>query len=231
MKEKILAALKTKYANLGFTDKAFEGVATFLVASTTEENQIETAVSGVETLLKSFQGDADSRVNKLKAENEELKKKLPEEKKEEEKKPIEGETATEKLLRTLTEQNAALLGRIDKIESGATEATMTQRLEAALNSKLGEKPNELALKFKAETLENFKYMKFDDPAKFEEFLTAKTTSAETIVKSINESNLGALPKPSITDHVGADGKPVSGFKAMMQGVTENKLAEKAEATK
>lgn len=72
MKEKILAALKIKFKNLGFGDKAFEGVAEFLATTTTEEGQIETAIVGVEPLLKSFQGDIDRRVNEavLKAKAE-----------------------------------------------------------------------------------------------------------------------------------------------------------------
>ncbi len=74
MKEKILAALKTKFQNLGFTEKAFGGVADYLAATVTEEDKIETAISGVEPLLKSFQGDIDKRVNdavaKTKAELE-----------------------------------------------------------------------------------------------------------------------------------------------------------------
>ena len=62
MKEKILSALKTKYQNLGFSEKAFGGVADYLAATVTEETQIETATGGVEALLKAFQGDIDARV-------------------------------------------------------------------------------------------------------------------------------------------------------------------------
>ena len=47
MKEKILAALKTKYSNLGFGAKALDGVAAILEKSVTDESQIETAISGV----------------------------------------------------------------------------------------------------------------------------------------------------------------------------------------
>lgn len=60
MKEKILQALKTKYKNLGFSEKALDGVATYLTTSVTEENQIETAILGVENLLKMFQSEQDS---------------------------------------------------------------------------------------------------------------------------------------------------------------------------
>lgn len=76
MKEKILAALKTKFANLGFGDKAFTGVAEFLSTTVTEETQIETAIAGVEPLLKAFQGDTDSRVTSALAKQKaELEKK------------------------------------------------------------------------------------------------------------------------------------------------------------
>lgn len=59
MKEKILVALKTKYKTFGFSDKAFDGVADYLSKTVTEESQIETAIGGVEGLLKSFQGEVD----------------------------------------------------------------------------------------------------------------------------------------------------------------------------
>ncbi len=62
MKDKILAALKNKFKNLGFGDKAFDGVADYLSQTVTDETAIETAITGVENLLRSFQGDIDTRV-------------------------------------------------------------------------------------------------------------------------------------------------------------------------
>lgn len=59
MKGKILVALKTKYKTFGFSDKAFDGVADYLSKTVTEEAHIETAIGGVEGLLKAFQGDVD----------------------------------------------------------------------------------------------------------------------------------------------------------------------------
>lgn len=72
MKKQILEALKNKYKNLGLGEKAFEGVADFLSTSITEESQIETAIAGVEGLLKAFQADAD----KLRTEKTAAEKKL-----------------------------------------------------------------------------------------------------------------------------------------------------------
>lgn len=78
MKDKILSALKTKYSNLGFGEKAFSGVADYLISTITEEAQIETAISGVENLLKAFQGDIDrvrTEKSDLQKQYEELKAK------------------------------------------------------------------------------------------------------------------------------------------------------------
>lgn len=79
MKTKILSALKTKYANLGFNAKALDGIASVLEKTVTEEAQIESAVSGVEGLLKVFQADNDrarTEQTALKGQLEELQKKL-----------------------------------------------------------------------------------------------------------------------------------------------------------
>lgn len=79
MKEKILAALKTKYSNLGFGAKVLDGVAAILEKSVTDESQIETAVGGVEPLLKVFQSDADrarTEYNALKGQYDVLKAKV-----------------------------------------------------------------------------------------------------------------------------------------------------------
>jgi seryl-tRNA synthetase len=72
MKEKILTALKTKYKDLGFGEKAFEGVADYLAKTVTEEDKIETAIGGVETLLKSFQSEGDRRASELQKTTKEL---------------------------------------------------------------------------------------------------------------------------------------------------------------
>ena len=79
MKEKILVALKTKYKTFGFGDKAFDGVADYLSKTVREESQIETAISGVEGLLKAFQGDIDTVRNEksgLQKQLDELKNKI-----------------------------------------------------------------------------------------------------------------------------------------------------------
>lgn len=96
MKEKILSALKTKYSNLGFGDKAFDGVAEFLSKTITKEEDVETGIAGVEMLLKAFQGDIDKVRTELSTktkELEDLKKKSPEPPKPEPPKPADDEPA------------------------------------------------------------------------------------------------------------------------------------------
>jgi len=137
MKEKILAQLKIKFPNLGFTDKAFEGVAAYLATTVTEEANIETALSsGVDALLKAFQGDADSRVNTA---IEKTKKELtPAGPKVEKEEPIipANETPSEKLLRetlaAIVDNNAKLAERLEKIETGGVAVNRKTTLEAAL---------------------------------------------------------------------------------------------------
>lgn len=87
MKEKTIAQLKNKYANLGLGEKAFNGVAEFLINSKTitTESDIENAVAGdmVKSLLQSIQGETDVlRTAHAKAQKDfdDYKKKFPDNK-------------------------------------------------------------------------------------------------------------------------------------------------------
>lgn len=82
MKTKIANALKTRYANLGLGEKAFNGVAAFLEKTVTNESDIENAVSGedVKMLLQSIQGETDSirsAKSSIEKQLEELRKSQP----------------------------------------------------------------------------------------------------------------------------------------------------------
>lgn len=76
MINKIKQALKTKFSTLGLGEKAFDGVAEFLSKTVTEDANIETAVAGMEPMLKVFQTEADRRVTDLQKKNTELEEKL-----------------------------------------------------------------------------------------------------------------------------------------------------------
>ncbi len=82
MKAKLLAALKTEYKTLGLSDKAFDGVASVLVKTVTNEDEIDGVVKADETkmLIKAFQADADkARTERaqLQAEFEKYKQEHP----------------------------------------------------------------------------------------------------------------------------------------------------------
>lgn len=129
MKKKVLEALKNKYSNLGFGEKAFDGVADFLSNNIEKEEDIAEKVNGVEGLLKAFQGDLD----KARGEKSQLQKKLDELTKqtpsEEKEKPAE-ESLVEKKLRELEETIQKLQGNeihksrqssLDEVLKGTSE--------------------------------------------------------------------------------------------------------------
>lgn len=65
MRQKILKALKTKYASKGLSEKALDGVAAFLEKTVTDEAQIDAAISEahVESLVNIYQSEADALRN------------------------------------------------------------------------------------------------------------------------------------------------------------------------
>lgn len=147
MKTKIANALKTKYSNLGLGEKAFNGVAEFLVNTKTveKEEDIENVIAGsnIEALLKAFQGDIDSvRTQKsaLQREYDEYKAKHPEKTQE----TTEGDKANEELLKRLEAlENASK----EREKANATEALLKEAARLMGEKKCqGEKLISLALK-------------------------------------------------------------------------------------
>lgn len=73
MKEKLLSGLKTKYSNLGLSEKSLEQVATLLSATANDEN-LSNVIDGAEGYLKAIQGEAD----KARSEKAAIQKQLDE---------------------------------------------------------------------------------------------------------------------------------------------------------
>ncbi|MEL7586654.1 MAG: hypothetical protein AAGU19_08055 [Prolixibacteraceae bacterium] len=187
MKLKILEALKNKYKTLGFGDKAFEGVANYLATTVADEANIETAIAGVEPLLKSFQGDIDKRVNE--AVEKAKKEKTPEA----EKKPAEAkkeETPTEQVpewAKALIESNKKLSDELAGIKGEKVADTRKSKLDTALA-----KAPEV---YKARIQKNFGRMSFQDDAEYEEWLTEITTEAETLAtEATQKGSVFSAPK-------------------------------------
>lgn len=220
MKEQILEALKTKFGStLGFTEKAYDGVANYLVATVTEASQIDTAISGVEPLLKAFQSDEDTRVGKIKKENEELKKKVGEEKKEDPKnpQPPKNETATEKQLREALEGINSLKTEIETIKSGGVLSNRKNVLDVDLK--------DAPESFKNNILSMFDRIAFKDDADFEEW--RKDIVENKLVahkKEVGEKDVSNISAPVYGKQDG--GK--STFADTMKANADTQIAAKAE---
>lgn len=135
MKTKILNALRTEYANLGLGDKAFDGVASFLEKTITEEGKIAEAIKeeSVKNLLKSIQGESDSlrnRAAQAAKDLEDYKKTHPEATQTPSTNTPPQETEREKKLR---EQLEAITKRLDDQDKAAkVKATLASARAAAI---------------------------------------------------------------------------------------------------
>lgn len=137
MKQKIIAALKTRYKNIGLGEKAFDGVAAFLEKTVTKEEDIEAAVAGddVAALVRAIQGDQDS----LRAMNTELQRSLDKLREagsgKTDPKPGEGSEKDDAALKELKE-------RFDKLEENYTKVMARERnggITAELRKRLKDK--------------------------------------------------------------------------------------------
>ena len=190
MKEKILQALKNKYANLGFSAKAFEGMAEYLAITVTEEDQIDNATSGAEIVLKGFQGDADKRVNdavaKAKAENQ--KPNPTPEPNPANPKPEDPKDDTPSWAKSLIESHKALQTELTAIKAGKTTETrksiFEKKLEKVSNPKL-----------KATMLKDFERIPFDSDDDFQSYLTEKESDISKIIQEQSNQGLSRFGQP------------------------------------
>jgi len=155
MKEKFLNALKTKYKNLGLSDKAFDGVAEFYLKTITEESQIEAKVLEAEALIKAVQVEADRVRTDSTVKKTELEKKIEELKVELEKKVnpkpnpdggADGDDAELKALKGVVDQLQNKLTTADKaaLKQANLEKARAIMLEKGVDEKLCDKALSLA---------------------------------------------------------------------------------------
>lgn len=186
MKELILIALLNKYKNLGFGQKAFQGVAEFLSQTVTEETAIETAISGVEPLLKSFQSDADARVTsavaKAKAEKEPGAE--PKEPKEPKK---EGDDIAAIVAAAVKSAIEPIQQELSGFKGQRTFETRKQTLEAKLEK--------APAKFKEKILKDFARMSFEKDDEFDAYLTETETDLTAFNQELADQGLGANRRP------------------------------------
>lgn len=130
MYEKILAAIRTKYANLGLSNEILEGLAKQLAGFVKEETEIDAAVSGAEATLKTIQSFGDKRAT---AEAERVKKEL--EKKPEEKKEDPKSDDMPSWAKTVLEKVGTLESSLNNFNADRQSQTLTQKLTGILTEK------------------------------------------------------------------------------------------------
>lgn len=129
MTEKIMAQLKTRYKNLGLSDKILEVYARKLARTVKEEQEIESAVENVEEDLQIFQSYED-KIRSLKSSFEKEKEKPKPQELEETTKSQEGNNAMDSVLKAI----AGLTQEIQGIKQEKVKETnfnlLTQKLDA-----------------------------------------------------------------------------------------------------
>lgn len=185
MKEKIRLALINKYKNLGYSDKAIEGLLAYLETIITDENQIETGVNGVEGMLKAFQSEIDSRVSTAVAKAKgEGPKKEGDPKKEE---PVLVPDDAPAWAKALIQQNQTLMGKVTALETGTSANTRKQALEAKLK--------DVSQAVKDSVLKDFDRLNFKDEEDFTTWLGGKETDIAALEQTVANTGLGQQNKP------------------------------------
>lgn len=220
MKSKILSALKTKYKNIGFSDKAFESVSEFLEPTITDEAQIDNSIAGVESLLKSFQSEADARVTKALAESRKENKPKQEKEGEPAKKddtPTNNEPP--EYVKQLTDLVTALTQKVTAFESDKMTTTRRSQLEA----KLAQSPESV----KNKVLKDFSRMNFNTDEDFDSYLTETEEDIKTLNQEVSNQSLANIPKPLMSvsnkDGVSTD---TAQYIASLTGKQENSFEGK-----
>lgn len=187
MKSKIADALKTKYKNLGFGDKAIDGVADFLSKSVTKDEEIEATVTGAETLLKAFQGDVDKRVTDAIAKE---KTKWQSEHKPDDPTKTEPATKTNSDEPEWLKSFKAEMAEIKTELKGFKQDHVMQGQHAKIKAKLNES--------KVPEIYYSKLMAgkaFKDDAEMDQFTSELVTGWEEVRQNLADQGLGQAHKP------------------------------------
>lgn len=195
MKEKIIAALKQRYSNLGLGDKVFEATATFLEAGTTDET-LETAIAGVEPMLKAAQGEADS-VRTRKSEVERKLAELEAKAKEAEKaQPVstQPEDPISKVLSSLE----SLASKVNQIE----QTTKAKTIESLLYEKINK---DIPKEFYADRISG---KVFNDEAEIESTVSKIESDFNIVAQHLANKKIGEMGSPGKGNN-GANNKTAS----------------------
>lgn len=189
----IKEALINKYKNLGFDDKAFEGVADFAQTYIKEEADLATFVNGAELMLKGFQSSTDklrTEKTQLEREKNELAEKV---------KTLETTTETQTTSETeetpawakvLIDANTNLQKELDLIKQGeSTKSILEQAKTSFFTDELDPERKSFAeIAFRERTTN------ITAETKLEDVLTNVKTYYNELCSG--DSGKGYIPKPA-----------------------------------
>lgn len=138
MFDKILALLKTKYKDLGLSETILKVTAESLAKTVEKEEDIETAVAGVEGQMKIYQSFADqnrtlqTEIINLKKAGEGKSEEKKEEKKEGEEKKETGGEEVPAWAKAIIDSNKAILEKQNQLDADKVNKTNAEKLVSKL---------------------------------------------------------------------------------------------------
>ena len=196
-KQIIKEALSNKYKNLGFDEKAFEGVADFAQTYIKEEADLATFINGAEIMLKGFQSSTDrlrTEKTQLEKEKNELAEKVKTLETTTETKTIpETKTSTEETpawAKILIDANTNLQKELDLIKQGeSTKSILEQAKTSFFTDELDPERKSFAeIAFRERTTN------ITAETKLEDILTNVKTYYNELCSG--DSGKGYIPKPA-----------------------------------
>ncbi|MBD2753792.1 hypothetical protein [Spirosoma validum] len=188
-KAQILAALKLKYKDKGFSEKFLEALASSLEAGITEEGQIAGAVDGLEGMVSSFQGEANRMVTSAVAK---AKNPTPDPAPAPTPAPVPTTPPSDApdwakgLLTTVQ----TLATELSTIKAGNTVTTRKQAVEAALK--------DVSEPVRNSILKDFDRLTFKDDDDFNTWVTEKKTDVGVLEQSVADTSLANQSRPFVS---------------------------------
>ena len=188
MFEQILKGLKTKYKDLGLSENVLKATAEFLSGAVKEESEIESAVAGVEGILKVQQSIADQN-RTYKSKIEELEKSKPAEPAPKEPKKEEPEPSEEmpEWAKKLMEGFTAVTQKVEGFEKDKQNLSNEQKLISKLKE-LGVNENFYKLQIAGRTFQN--------DEEIETFANSVKEAEAGFLQQLNDAKLGDVNPPS-----------------------------------
>lgn len=206
MKEKFIQLFLLTYAAQGVTAKTAETMFEHFGSAITEETQIETAVKGVENLVKAFQSQEDARVTQAIAKAKAEATKQPEkkgEKKDENPEPGDGAKSdpTLTLIEKLTNTVTALSDKLEGLEKGkVVDTRKSQFLETV---------KDMPEAFKNPIQKNIDRLlgTFQTEEEYSTFLGEIKTDYDAYQNDLTAKGIVNLPAPGMGSKGGTASKP------------------------